>query len=653
MPGGLRAGDVVRRDPARFTHHSEIVGTLPYLAPEQTGRTGRTVDQRADLYALGATLYELATGEPPFGSGDPLVLTTIISRAHRWRRPSGTRRFRARCRRSSCICSRRSRTRATSQRRACYTTSSACARRSRLRSASASAMSRRGCCRLRGWWAVSRKWRARGGVRAGADGPLPWRARRRRARDRQDGARQRAAGGRDGPARAGSWRASSTSTGETWSTTASFRRSTRCTGCCSPSPRTSSRRCASAPCGALGPNAGLATAVSPEAAALLRVPPDPGDPLTAQVRAQRSSVDFLRAVASRERPVVFFVDDLQWAGRTPLGLFELVLERGTHRGPAAGRRLPRGRIDPAHPLVELLARSREVEQRGAPAARATCRRRAIAALVAETLRVDSAAAGSLAEALEPYTSGNPYETVEVLNALRRDGLLTAAPTGWQWDAAAIRDHVGGAEVAPDRARVEAMPRASTELLEAMACLGGRAELRVLRTATGEPAAVVGQPARPGARRRPAGRGARAATLPCGSAMTASARRILDRPGTAAPARAAAGDGQAARATCPSSSRSLPSSTCPWSMPSTIPASAGGSRGCCRRAADQARDDRRQPARERAAVGSAAAVDADADGHLIEVHTARHAALYGLARLDEADEEYRVDRALAATSVAAR
>ena len=58
-----------------FTHHSEIVGSLPYLAPEQTGRTGRPVDQRADLYALGATLYELATGEPPFGSGDPLRLT--------------------------------------------------------------------------------------------------------------------------------------------------------------------------------------------------------------------------------------------------------------------------------------------------------------------------------------------------------------------------------------------------------------------------------------------------------------------------------------------------------------------------------------------------------------------------------------------------
>ena len=58
-----------------FTHHTQIVGTLAYLAPEQTGRTGRSVDQRADLYALGGTLYDLATGAPPFGSGDPLQLT--------------------------------------------------------------------------------------------------------------------------------------------------------------------------------------------------------------------------------------------------------------------------------------------------------------------------------------------------------------------------------------------------------------------------------------------------------------------------------------------------------------------------------------------------------------------------------------------------
>ena len=45
-----------------------IEGTLPYIAPEQTGRMNRVIDFRTDFYSLGATLYEILTGHVPFST---------------------------------------------------------------------------------------------------------------------------------------------------------------------------------------------------------------------------------------------------------------------------------------------------------------------------------------------------------------------------------------------------------------------------------------------------------------------------------------------------------------------------------------------------------------------------------------------------------
>jgi predicted ATPase len=53
---------------------SHLAGTLAYIAPEQTGRMSRGIDARSDLYSLGATLYCMLTGEPPFPLEDELGL---------------------------------------------------------------------------------------------------------------------------------------------------------------------------------------------------------------------------------------------------------------------------------------------------------------------------------------------------------------------------------------------------------------------------------------------------------------------------------------------------------------------------------------------------------------------------------------------------
>jgi PAS domain S-box-containing protein len=49
-----------------------IAGTLPYMAPEQTGRMNRSIDSRTDLYSLGITFYQMLTGALPFTASDPM-----------------------------------------------------------------------------------------------------------------------------------------------------------------------------------------------------------------------------------------------------------------------------------------------------------------------------------------------------------------------------------------------------------------------------------------------------------------------------------------------------------------------------------------------------------------------------------------------------
>jgi predicted ATPase/serine/threonine protein kinase/signal transduction histidine kinase len=64
----------LRTETSRFGSATALEGTLHYIAPEQTGRMSRTLDQRADLYSLGVALYEMFTGVLPHDGADPLEI---------------------------------------------------------------------------------------------------------------------------------------------------------------------------------------------------------------------------------------------------------------------------------------------------------------------------------------------------------------------------------------------------------------------------------------------------------------------------------------------------------------------------------------------------------------------------------------------------
>lgn len=78
--GYLKARNITGRD-LMVTEEGEILGTPLFMAPEQVEGTAKRIDQRSDIYGLGATLYYISTGSPPFSGKD--VLSVISQVLHR------------------------------------------------------------------------------------------------------------------------------------------------------------------------------------------------------------------------------------------------------------------------------------------------------------------------------------------------------------------------------------------------------------------------------------------------------------------------------------------------------------------------------------------------------------------------------------------
>jgi eukaryotic-like serine/threonine-protein kinase len=80
-PGAPPPVQTTRSAPdSRMTLDGAVIGTLGYMPPEQARGELHRVDARADVHALGATLYEILCGTPPFAAFDRFdALTQVIA----------------------------------------------------------------------------------------------------------------------------------------------------------------------------------------------------------------------------------------------------------------------------------------------------------------------------------------------------------------------------------------------------------------------------------------------------------------------------------------------------------------------------------------------------------------------------------------------
>src|SRR5262249_49798865 len=80
-PGDLRSTLRTGRDgwTARESRHGSVSGTLAYMAPEQARGQVDELDERTDVFGLGAILCEVLTGKPPYPGGQDTALMAAAS----------------------------------------------------------------------------------------------------------------------------------------------------------------------------------------------------------------------------------------------------------------------------------------------------------------------------------------------------------------------------------------------------------------------------------------------------------------------------------------------------------------------------------------------------------------------------------------------
>ncbi|XXX76529.1 AAA family ATPase [Sorangium sp. So ce134] len=235
---------------------------------------------------------------------------------------------------------------------------------------------------------------------------------------------------------------------------------------------------------AVAPNGRVIAEVIPEIELILgEQPPVPAlGSMETRNRFNLTFRNFIGAIALKTRALVLFLDDLQWADTGSLNLLGVLLEDADIRHLLLLGSYRDNEVDDAHPLMMALSALRRSAARVRTITLKPLAREHVNQLVSDTLDAPPGECRPLSDIIFAKTHGNPFFTIQYLEAVCRDGHLRfSSETGaWRWNIADIeRMEVADNVVDLMVRRIRSLRASTQRVLKLAACIGNQFDLRIL------------------------------------------------------------------------------------------------------------------------------------------------------------------------------